>query len=89
MNVSIQFPPAIESALIRRAAAAGMDLSAFVTEVVTEAVAEELQPEASADSAVRRAALFRERLDRWTALHPALDHVIDDSRDALYDGRGE
>ena len=89
MNVSVPLSPDIETILLRRAAAAGKDLSAFVAEVVAEAVAEDLEPAPPTESALRRSAQMRERLDRWTALHPVLDHVIDDSREAIYAGRGE
>ncbi len=89
MNISLPLSADVENILIRRAAAAGKDLSAFVAAVVTEAVAEELEPAHPTESAARRAAQFRERLESWTDLHPVLDHVIDDSREAIYAGRGE
>ncbi len=89
MNISLPLSADVENILIRRAAAAGKELSVFVAGVVTEAVVEELEPAPPTESAVRRAARFRERLESWTALHPVLDHVIDDSRESIYAGRGE
>ncbi len=89
MALNIQLPAEIETALRRQAEAAGIDLDAFVTGVVTEAIAEDSQSIRPADSALRSAERFRELLERWTALHPVLDHLIDDSRESIYSGRGE
>lgn len=30
--------------------------------------------------------VFKQRVDAWIALHPVLDHEIDDSREAIYEG---
>lgn len=84
MNVSINFPAEIESALRRRAAAAGQDVETFVQRVVAENLVQE--PEVTA---ARSASLveFAKRLESWIALHPVLDHAIDDSRESIYAGR--
>ena len=29
------------------------------------------------------------RLDSWIASHPVVSHLVDDSRESIYDGRGE
>jgi plasmid stability protein len=86
MQLNVSLPTEIENALRRRAAAAGMDLETFVTNVVTEEVAEEPMPTPRAS---RSSAKYAERLKAWIDLHPVLDHVIDDSRESIYAGRGE
>jgi hypothetical protein len=85
MNVSISFPHEIEAALLRRAAAAGQDVASFVRKVVTDSLAEpdiDVPPK-------KQPAEFRRRLESWIALHPKLDHAIDDSRESIYAGRDE
>lgn len=85
MNVSINFPSEIETVLLSRAAAAGQDVETFVRNVVTDSLADQdlvVAPK-------KRSADFRARLEAWIALHPKLDHGIDDSRESIYAGRGE
>lgn len=85
MNVSISFPAEIESTLRHRAAAAGQDVATFVKEVVAEHLAEEEEcfpPQPQQED-------FAEWLSAWIKLHPVLDHAIDDSRESIYEGRGE
>jgi hypothetical protein len=85
MNVSINFPSEIETVLLRRAAAAGQDVESFIRKVVADSLAE-------TDIAVpprKQPAEFRKRLESWIALHPKLEHAIDDSRESIYAGRGE
>ncbi len=86
MNISISFPAAIETTLRRRAAATGKDVATYVQDVV----AESLVQDAEAVQARRLSpSEFAERLESWIALHPILDHAIDDSRESIYAGRGE
>lgn len=86
MTLNITFPTEIENAIRARAAAAGIDIESFVTSVVYEEVAEDVQPKRprkiSPDERARRA-------EAWVKLHPALDHAVDDSRESIYAGRGE
>lgn len=85
MTISIEIPPEIEQELRRRAEALGEDLATYVRQVVTESVNETVDP----PKPKRSAEEFARRLDAWTALHPVLDHAIDDSRESIYEGRGE
>jgi hypothetical protein len=85
MNVTIELPPHIENVMRRRASAAGQDLAAFVRQVVTESAIEDSN---QSEAAAKGAAFFR-RMDAWIALHPVLNHAIDDSRESIYAGRGE
>jgi hypothetical protein len=85
MNVSVDFPPEIETSLKRRAAAAGQDVATYVKEAVVERLAEEEpQPEKLSPREG-----FAQRLAEWVALFPVLDHSIDDSRESFYERRGE
>ena len=85
MNVNFDLPDEFENVLSRRAATAGTDLATFVRQVVTESLidADEDQPRTISP------AEFSRRLDSWIALHPVLDHPIDDSRESIYAGRGK
>jgi hypothetical protein len=65
------------------------DLQTIVGDAVTRADVGDLPSVPTSISAKRRSERFRERLDAWTRLHPALDHEIDDSRESIYEGRGE
>jgi len=85
MNVSINFPAEIETTLLRRAAAAGMDVETFVKEFVTERLAEEVPPPAKAASHAEFMARLRGIID----LHPKSNGLVDDSRESIYAGRGE
>lgn len=85
MTVSISFPDDIARKLRDRAATSGQDVATVVREVVAESLSE---AEDSSDKAQARGD-FAEWLDAWIALHPVLDHAIDDSRESIYAGRGE
>jgi hypothetical protein len=88
MTVELRLSPELERLLIRKAEAAGKDVSTFVGEFLAENIAED-SAEKQPDGAVRRPGTFRERLESWIALHPVLDHAINDSRESIYEGRGE
>lgn len=84
MQLRIELPANLETVLRHRAALSGKDLASYVEEVVRGSVAEddETAYQMSPDE-------FARRLDQWIALHPVLDHVVDDSRESIYAGRGE
>ena len=85
MNVSVSFPNEIEIALRLRAAATGQDVESVVRQLVTESLqdSESVPPESANPSE------FARRLELWIALHPVLQHAIDDSRESIYAGCGE
>ena len=83
MTVSISFPEEIARKLRDRAAMSGRDIAAIVQEVVAESLSE------ASDSSSTQGGDFAQWLDAWIALHPVLDHAIDDSRESIYAGRGE
>ena len=98
MNLNVEFPAEIEQALQLQAARAGMDLSAYVRELVTEQLTHQPSsalddpPESADDMQERRSAVtrdeFQSRLQAIIAMHPRSGHV-DDSRESIYAGRGE
>ena len=86
MNVNVEFPQSFEPVLLQRAAAAGKDVSLFIREFVTEHLRPKPEPTRKRKMSHEE---FQQRLDAWTMLHPVLDHEIDDSREAIYEGCGE
>lgn len=86
MNVNIPFPAEVENTLRRRAAAAGQDVETYLRHVVTESLTEDDVTRSVSSTTPTE---FAQRLDAWIALHPVLDHAIDDSRESIYAGRGE
>lgn len=96
MNLNVDFPAEIEQALQLQAARAGMDLSAYVRELVTEQLTHQPspalddQPESADEMQQRRSTRdeFQSRLQAIIAMHPRSGHV-DDSRESIYVGRGE
>jgi hypothetical protein len=89
MSVTIPFPPEIEAKLRQRAAAAGKDVGSFVREAVEEKLALPGRPDES------NAAQWLAEFDAWmrgvaareSAYPPGF--VADDSRETVYEGRGE
>lgn len=90
MTLHIDLPPAMETVLLARAAAEGKDISTYVSEVVAERLA---LPDASITEtprpAKRSADGFAESLQAWIDLHPRTGRPVDDSRESIYEGRGE
>ncbi len=86
MTLSIDFSPETERTLRDRAAAAGQDLATFVKEAIAEKLEQEEKEQPSLPASH---AEFRKRLADWIELHPVLDHAVDDSRESIYEGRGE
>jgi hypothetical protein len=83
MNLKIEIPDEIGSVMQKRAMAAGTDLATFLGRVVVEnanEVGSETRAAVSVDDFIRRQTA-------WVALHPHLDHAIDDSRESIYAGR--
>ena len=86
MNVNVDFPSNIEAVLLQQAAAAGRDVPAFIREVVTERL---VSTPFTARPQNMSHEEFAKRLDAWIKRHPVVNHVLDDSRESIYEGRGE
>ena len=85
MTLQISLTPETEAKLRERASAAGKDVSSFVLEAVEEKLS-------ISDTLNRRELPPEEwiaRLRQWTESHRALPYVADDSRESIYEGRGE
>lgn len=85
MTVTIELSSEIEAVLRQRAAAIGENLETYLQQLVATSLVEEsevLPPR-------RSAAELEKRLDAWIASLPQTDHPIDDSRESIYEGRGE
>jgi len=91
MTLQIVLSSEAERELRERAAAAGQDPSAFVEQLVEAELAADPgwaskgaapEPRLSADLRIAE-------LDAWASMNPALPYEADDSREAIYEGRGE
>jgi hypothetical protein len=88
MSLTIPFTPEVEARLRERAAASGKDVGTFVREVVEEKL--EL-----AGAAERSNGQWAAEFDAWmkevasrASAYPT-DFAVDDSRESIYEGRGE
>ncbi len=87
--LNLPLSPEQEARLRDRAAAVGKDLTEYVLDVVNEEL-EMGESMPSADAAVASTANQWVRdLHAWAAGHPAVGRIVDDSRESIYEGRGE
>lgn len=84
MELRIDLSPEIEAKLRSRARTLGRD----VTDLIAEAIEEKLSV-VSQDSSHLSAEQWCSEWRVWAASHRTLDHVVDDSRETIYAGRGE
>jgi predicted transcriptional regulator len=88
MSVTIPFPPDIEAKLRERAAASGKDVDSFVREAVEEKLGLTVLTAKSEEQwAGEFAAWMREVASRSS--NYSADYIADDSRESIYEGRGE
>jgi plasmid stability protein len=88
MTVSINLPPQAEAELRRRAAEEGKDVEAFVREAVEARLAAPpiVQPR---DPRTMTAEEWTAAWHAWIDSHAPTNHFVDDSRESIYEGRGE
>lgn len=86
MNLKLDIQPDTQAKLSARATAAGKDVESYVLEVIQEKLAEEVTQSAS-----RRlhGEEWHASLDALLSSLPKISHTVDDSREAIYEGRGE
>ncbi|HEY8747193.1 MAG TPA: hypothetical protein VIM11_04415 [Tepidisphaeraceae bacterium] len=88
MHVTISLNPDHEKRLQRRAAAAGKDVSAYIEQLVDKELA---ATQSSDDSTPNQRVVAWDRwvtvMRQWGVEHLPEGHVIDDSRETIYDGR--
>jgi hypothetical protein len=83
MTVELSLDPETDERIRACAAAAGQDVAGFVLQAVAEKLwNDEPQPAVTT-------ADWSKKLSAAIALHPVVTHFVDDSRDAIYAGRGE
>jgi predicted transcriptional regulator len=88
MSVTIPFPPEIEAKLRERAAASGKDVDAFIREAVEEKLGRSTAADKTAGQwTAEFDAWMREVAARAPSYPPGF--VLDDSREKIYEGRGE
>ena len=90
---TVNLPLAVEQRLKGKAARSGLTLEEYLLRL---AVREAEAPEpAAAGPAICYPPGYASRADwskalrEWAASHPRVDHFVDDSRESIYEGRGE
>ena len=90
--LNVPLSPEKEAKLRQRAAAAGKDVTEYILAVVEEdlAMSEEPSPAHLIDTRPsQQNDEWEKALDAWAAGHPRLDRIANDSRESIYEGRGE
>jgi plasmid stability protein len=85
MTVIVSLPPELETRLRERAARAGQAVDAFVRDAVEEKLACEGTNTERGLTSQQRLAEF----EAWIADRQPVNSIVDDSRDSIYEGRGE
>ncbi|MBN1346710.1 MAG: hypothetical protein JXQ73_28725 [Phycisphaerae bacterium] len=87
MTLEITLKAEIEARLRIQATKAGKDPAAYAQEAIEEKLA------VSSDTAADERSLpTRQRVDeflKWVGSHGPVGHAVDDSRETIYEGRGE
>lgn len=83
MSIKIELPAEIVRQLAQDSARQGKTPEELVTEILTERLATRPKPKKLSSEEFDK--LLQEIID----LHPQVSHVVDDSRDSIYEGRGE
>ena len=83
MSIQIDLEPHSEEQLRAQAKAAGVDVETFVQDTLRQKLAE------SASQASPGGSAFVKNFNEWIDLHPPQRQFADDSRDSIYEGRGE
>jgi hypothetical protein len=86
MTFQLHLPPEIENELRRRAIAVGENLETFVLRTVQQSLA---VGEPRDRTGVLTGKAWEQEFADWVASHKPIDHFVDDSRESIYDGRGE
>ena len=86
MTVKLELTSEIEAKIREQAAASGQDVEAFVLQAVAERLAD---VDSASSSPSRNGDDWVQKLRACIDYHPVVTHVVDDSREAIYAGRGE
>jgi len=86
MTLQIELTPELEARLREQAAAAGKDVATLAREAIEQTLA-------AADPETQPAGLSHEQWlaqwRAWTSSARPLGYLVDDSRESIYEGRGE
>lgn len=85
MNLRIEVPPELEERLKATAAIAHINVEDFVLRTLRD----RLDAENESAPTTSQAEPLSRWLSGWAMQFPILPHPIDDSRESIYDGRGE
>ena len=86
MTIVMSFPPDTERKLKARADRRGLSIEKYLDELVQQDVHSEFSfDNAPLPTAAERAKAWLE----WCASHRPTYHEVDDSRESIYEGRGE
>lgn len=85
MNLQLVVPYELEQQLKTRASVAGKDIATFVIDTLKD---ELLQDENTTVSKAAHSS-FSSWLSKWRERAPKTSNFVDDSRESIYEGRGE
>jgi hypothetical protein len=84
--ITLQVPDSVERKLHARAAEQGRDPASVAVEIIEKEL--EKSPATGGNERLTGDAWLRE-FDAWVKSHRKIDVVLDDSRESIYEGRGE
>jgi hypothetical protein len=91
--VTLNLPAHLEQLLAERAAGVGQTVEQFLQALATREVmsssATEPKPEIGYPPGMESPEVWVTKFREWAASHPRVDHFVDDSRESIYEGRGE
>ena len=87
MTVTLDLPPTIERELKEKAAKGGQTLEEYLRSLAVRDVA--ASPALSYPPGFASPEEWVKAFREWAASHQPVDHFVDDSRESIYDGRGE
>jgi hypothetical protein len=84
MHLNLHLPPEIETKLAEKAAITGKSPETLAIDALREQFSDEpvARPLISPDE-------WLKQFDAWIASHAPVEVIIDDSRESIYDGRGQ
>jgi hypothetical protein len=94
MTVTLDLPPAVEQRLTERASQRGQSLTQYLVWLAAREAAES-EPTAAPPPPIAYPPEFAspeewsKAFREWVSSHPTVSHFVDDSRESIYEGRGE
>lgn len=83
MNLVLNLPADLEAIIKKRAEQAGLDIPAYVLQTLRVS---DLEPEGESSISNEQ---FEASLNRLREIHAKVPFAFDDSRESIYEGRGE